>query len=595
MLRPYQSQCLQAIDNAFKNPNSRALVVMPTGTGKTHVFANVIKNWDFNKGKVLVLAHREELVFQAESKISHALDMGFWGEQNVLIEMGKLKAVTGASWASAPKCVVASVASLHEKRLAKFNSKEFGLVVIDEAHHAVKKNRTYYKVLEYFGLDNGLQVLGVTATPDRGDEEALGTVFNSVPFQYPILQAISDGFLVPVKQELVQVQDLDFSNVKISAGDLSAGQLNDILKQEEMAHRIVSPTIEIVGEKKTLVFTAGVEQAQKTAEIFNRHKPDSAICIVGKTDRQERRDLLKEYSEGKYQFLVGCGVFTEGFDEPTIQAVVVARPTRSRALYTQMVGRGTRILPSVIEGVGEPPDKFGVEVEGDYWRISTSEERKLAISQCDKPEVMVIDFVGNAGKHKLMYTGEILGGNYSPEVIEKAKEIITEKPEGVEIDEALMEAHQILREEKQRQLKDIIVKTQYTKKPVDPFDAFDLPSKGGGPPWEAKKPPTDKMVQFVKRSGVPVIRDMGQWYIGEPRKRKEWVKLTYYKCKHVIAELSKRKKEGKCSYKQACLLKKFGEDPNMSFTDARKVIDQIASNGWKPLEETIKKKLGIED
>ena len=253
--------------------------------------------------------------------------------------------------------------------------------------------------------------------------------------------------------------------MKISAGDLSAGQLNDILKQEEMAHRIVSPTIEIVGDKKTLVFTAGVEQAQKTAEIFNRHKPDSAICIVGKTDRQVRRDLLKEYSEGKYQFLVGCGVFTEGFDEPTIQAVVVARPTRSRALYTQMVGRGTRILPSVIEGVGEPPDKFGVEVEGDYWRISTSEQRKQAIAQCNKPEVMVIDFVGNAGKHKLMYTGDILGGNYSPEVIEKAKDIIAEKPEGVEIDEALQEAHQILKQEKERQLKDIIVKTVITGQP----------------------------------------------------------------------------------------------------------------------------------
>jgi superfamily II DNA or RNA helicase len=593
MLRPYQKDCLAAISSSFESDDSRCLVVMPTGTGKTHVFASVIRDWDIAKGKVLVLAHREELVFQAEAKISSALDSGFYGETNVLIEMGKLRAVSGTSFLGDPKCIVASVASLHTKRLQKFNANDFGLVVIDEAHHAVKKNKTYYKVLEHLGLGEGLQVLGVTATPDRGDEEALGTVFNKVAFSYAIKDAISDGFLVPVKQELVNVQGLDLSNVTVSHGDLSAGQLNDILKQEEMSHRVVHPTIEIVGDKKTLVFAAGVEQAQKMAEVFNRHRPDSAICIVGKTDRQVRRDLLKDYSSGKYQFLVGCGVFTEGFDEPTIDCVVVARPTRSRALYTQMVGRGTRVLPNIIEGVGTPPDVYETLVEGNHWNITNAEDRVAAISNSEKSELLVIDFVGNSGRHKLMYTGDILGGEYSQDVVDKAKEIITERPESVEIDEALKEAHELLQNERKRQLKDIIVKAKYTKKPVDPFDTFDLHNKRE-PPWGREKQPTDKMVAYIRRSKVPVVHDMGRWYVGEQNNRKDWKKLNYWKAKHIIAELSKRQKAGMCSYAQACLLKKFGEDPDMSFQDARVAIDKIAKNGWKPLEATIKKRLKID-
>ena len=233
-LREYQDRCVDGVHEAFASGNS-TLAVMPTGTGKTHCFASLVANWDSSKGKVLVLAHREELIFQARNKIDLALkDRGEYAA--VSVEMGQLRAATDAGLLGDPKCVVASVASLHQKRLERFTATEFGLIVVDEAHHAVKTNASYWTILKYF-QEGGCKVLGVTATPDRSDEEALGGIFETVAFSYDISEAVADGWLVPIRQEMVHVDGLDFSEISVNHGDLAPGQLNDILAAEEMCHK----------------------------------------------------------------------------------------------------------------------------------------------------------------------------------------------------------------------------------------------------------------------------------------------------------------------------------------------------------------------
>ena len=344
---------------------------------------------------------------------------------------------------------------------------------------------------------------------------------------------------------------------------------------------MVDPTVDIVGDRKTLVFAAGVPQAEKMCEIFNRHKPGSAICIVGTTDKELRRDLLARYSHGEFQFLCGCGVFTEGFDEPSIECVVQARPTRSRSLYAQMAGRGTRVLPGVIEGVGVPPDSYETEEEGGVWRIETPEDRRKAIAASAKPGLLIIDFVGNAGRHKLVYAGDLLGGEYSDEVVELANKTMAETDGPVEVDEALKNAKERIEQDRKDALKKIIGKTKYKRRPIDPFDMFDLSTKRE-PGWHKGRPPTDKMIEFLRRAKVPLVYDLGQWFIGEDGKKKERVKLTFWKAKETIAEIVRRRDEGLCTYAQARVLAKFGERTDISFDDASDVITEIAASGWKP-------------
>lgn len=320
------------------------LVVMPTGCGKTIVFGHAARDW--NWGRVMILAHREELIFQAAQKV------GAVCKEQCGIEMADLEVVEKSTYKQ--RVVVSSVQTLNSvrrgtRRMEKFDPLEFGLLIIDEAHHATAAS--YRRIVDWFGRNPDLRLLGVTATPDRADEEALGQVFESVAFEYGISDAVSEGWLVPIEQQFVHVEGLDLSQCRSDRNDLKESDVARIMEQEAMLHKVVSPTIELAGDKPTLLFCASVEQAHKSAEIFNRHKPQSAIAIDGTTDKEQRRDELKRFSRGEFQYLCNCGVFLEGFDEPRIAVVAMARPTKSRALYAQAIGRGTRPLPGVVDGL----------------------------------------------------------------------------------------------------------------------------------------------------------------------------------------------------------------------------------------------------
>jgi len=395
-LRDYQREAVTAIHKAFDESTS-TLFVCATGVGKTVIASHAIRE-RMHHGRVMVVVHRDELLNQAAQKLADVC--GCW----VDIE----KADQWAERSGKAKIVVTSVQTqvsgmAGKGRMSRFDPSEFATLWCDESHHATAPS--WLRVINYYRQNPKLRVLGCTATPDRHDEEALGKVFDSVAYTYELDRAISDGWLVPIHQRIVRVSGLDFSKVRETAGDLNGADLAAIMEYEDNLHRIAHPTIELAGERQTLVFTVTVAQAERLAEIFNRHRADCARVVTGKTPHEERRQLFADYQARRFQFLCNVGVVTEGVDVPGIECVSMARPTKSRALYAQMAGRACRPLTGIVDG------------------IDTPELRRAAIAGSRKPSMEVIDFTGNAGQHKLMTTADILGGNYTEEEVAEAAKI----------------------------------------------------------------------------------------------------------------------------------------------------------------------------
>lgn len=543
--RGYQRTARAKILDAFREFAS-TLVVMPTGTGKTILFADVIRC--FFPRRVMVIANRQELIFQARDKIKDATGL------SVEVEMGDSKAIASGGLFRRSAVVVSTIQTLTAGgdgggRMGKFDPNEFGLLVCDEAHHFVSPS--FRRAVEYFRTNTKLKVLGVTATPDRADEEALGQVFESVAYDYEILDAINDGWLVTIMQQMVSVADLDLSNVRVTAGDLNGADLAAIFESERNLHGVAGPTIDIVGDRRTLVFTSSVKHAEQLAAIFNRHKPGMAKWVCGKTDKNERAYINQEFHDGKLQILCNCGTHTEGFDSPGVECVVMARPTKSRSLYAQMVGRSTRPLPGVVDDCEDRP-----------------EARREAIARSAKPSCLVVDFVGNAGRHQLVTTADILGGNVSEEAVAAAATYARRNGGPVPMDALLEEAQRQQEEREKRRLEEearkrsLTVKTQYTSQVVDPFAILNLPqAKSRG--WDAGKVLSEKQRNFLRRSGV------------DPDK------MEYAKAKALIGELMNRWDKHLCTFGQAKVLKRFGVSTDLTFEQASKTIDAIAKNHWK--------------
>lgn len=325
-LRPYQFGALDGVRVAFDRGDRSTLVVCPTGTGKTVIFAELVREAVQQGIRVLVLAHRDELLKQARKKLEA---VGVWADT----EKGKSRASTLA------KVVVASVQSLRGKRLERFSPAQFGLIIVDESHHATATS--YRAVLDHFVE---ARVVGVTATPDRADGTALGEVFQSVAYRYELRQAIADEWLAPIVARRIVVDSVDLSTIHTRAGDLAQNELAEVMVDEEALRGVVVPLLDLAQDRRTIVFGVDVDHAHKLAALINAYRPGSARAVDGETDEATREQALVEFEVGQFQFLVNCALYTEGFDCPAVSCVAVVRPTKSRALYTQMVGRGTRLL-----------------------------------------------------------------------------------------------------------------------------------------------------------------------------------------------------------------------------------------------------------
>lgn len=541
-LRDYQRAAVGAVQDIFAEEQS-ALIVLPTGCGKTVVFAHVIAEMQAaGCGRVMVLAHREELIFQAAEKIEAVT-----GDRPD-IEMADFRAdqIMFRKAGVVVSSIQTQIAGENGAgRMTRFKPDDFGLVIIDEAHHATAAS--YRKVIEYYKRNPKTRILGVTATPDRADEQALGQVFGAVAYDYEIPTAITDGWLVPVLCRQVWVDSLDFSGVSTTAGDLNPGELAQIMEYEESLHGIADPLIEIAGDRKTLLFAASVAHAERLCDIINRHKQNAARWVCGTTPKEERRRLLGEFARGEAQFMVNVGVLTEGFDDPGIQVIGMGRPTKSRSLYAQMAGRGTRPLPGLV-------DKYG-----------TPDERRAAILSSHKPSVEIVDFVGNSGRHKLVSAADILGGDYEEAAVDRAREIVADGDEPMDVSEALEIAAEEIEEQKARERARVAAlkaKAQYRTNVADPFDVFGIeaPRQRG---WDLAAPPSEKQVALLAKFGI------------------DGSSMNKSQVSRLIGECIARSQRKQCTFKQAKLLAKYGYSTDASFKEASATIDALAKNGWR--------------
>ena len=369
-LRPYQEAAIRGGERwpgilPVLRRNRSALYIAATGTGKTTVAGEVVRRYQLAGYRSLWLAHRDELLEQAIGRL----------EEMTGVPPEKDKADQRASREA--KTVVASIQTLYrDSRLRRFPKDHFQFVVYDEAHHAVSD--TSQKILEHFG---DAKVLGMTATPDRADDKALGAVFDEVAYQYSLLEAIRDDYLVPIVGRKVSDFEIDLSALRTVAGDFLDKELEEIVAEYigPLAKSIVDETREL----KTMVFLPSVRASELMAEALIALGIDAAY-LSGKSSPEDRQAVLQQYRDGAISHLCNCNLFLEGFDEPSIECIAMCRPTMSRTVYAQAVGRGTRKHPG-------------------------------------KTDCLLLEFTWNSDQHKLVTAYELFAsGGYEEKVRDRA-------------------------------------------------------------------------------------------------------------------------------------------------------------------------------
>lgn len=527
--RPYQVEAIEAARASWETHRA-VLLVAATGLGKTVIASGILRE-RAEVGRTLFLAHRGELLMQAKAKLEA---FGLTCE----VEKAERRASVVGGLLGPSQVVLGSMQTLRGKRLERWPRDSFATIVIDEAHRSAA--RTYRQILRHF---DGAKVLGLTATPDRGDGVGLGGIFDACPFRYGMREGIQDGWLVPIRQQTVECADVDLSDVKTVAGDLSQEQLSRRLELDAVHHQIAGPLVELAGSRPTVVFTVSVDQAHALAGVIEGYGM-SARAVDGSLPTEIREERLAAFQAGEVQCLVNVSVLHEGWDAPHVGCVAVAAPTKSRGRYCQMIGRGTRSVAHL------PVD-------------TTPEERAQLIAASPKPDCLVLDFVGNAGRHRLISPMDVLAGRPLPPDLERRAKTLA--AEGLPSEEALAQAEReaVERERKAeaRRRREAKVRAQvaFRAQQVDPFGIVRADSKGPRA--------SEAQIRYLRSLGVDP-KDLRT-----PPSKREASKL--------IDRLQSRRKRDLCTYKQARLLAKYGLPTELTFAAAREAIDAIAANGWK--------------
>lgn len=321
-LRPYQITAKEAVLNEWRKGNRKTLLVLPTGSGKTIIFSSIVEEQVREGKRVLILAHRDVLIEQAAEKLKMTSNL------KCVFEKGK----SHYCGSDVPVTISSIQTMSKEERLEQFPKKYFHTIIIDEAHHSVAK--CYKRILDHFESAN---ILGVTATPDRGDLENLGAIFESVAYEYSIEEAVAQGYLCKIKAQMIPVE-IDLNHVSSSNNDFDKNEVDTEL--DSCLEQIAFHMKFFCQKRKTVVFLPLIKTAQKFVKILENHDI-KAIELNGKTPERER--ILKEFENGKYDVLCNAVLLTEGWDCPKVDCIIVLRPTRRRSFYQQMVGRGMRI------------------------------------------------------------------------------------------------------------------------------------------------------------------------------------------------------------------------------------------------------------
>jgi ATP-dependent helicase IRC3 len=329
--RPYQQEALAAIESGLTRNITRPLVSLPTGCGKTVVFSQLIAK-RAKEGRSLIIAHREELLNQAKEKIaivSPNLSTGIVKAESNQVDKDVL---------------IASIQTLARANRISQLPNNINTIIIDEAHHS--PSDSYKLVLEHLGVfrdDNPPLTLGVTATPERLDKKALSNIFQEIVYQKNILEMMIAGYLCDLRAIQIKL-DIDFNKLKTSMGDYAEIELSQAMLEAKAPSLIAEKVSKFASDRKTLIFTPNVELAYQIADAC-QELGLAAKAIDGSLDSQTRKGILEQFDNGSVSILINCNILTEGFDAPNVSCVVMARPTKSKSLYMQCVGRGTRLHP----------------------------------------------------------------------------------------------------------------------------------------------------------------------------------------------------------------------------------------------------------
>lgn len=512
-LRPYQAEARDAIFREWDKGNDKTLLVLPTGTGKTIVFSDVTQECVRRGERVLILAHRGELLDQAADKLKRSTGL--------VAAVEKAEQSCQGSWY---RVVVGSVQTLmREKRLAGFSQDYFDDIIIDEAHHAISDS--YQRVLEHF---SAAKVLGVTATPDRGDMRNLGQIFDSLAYEYTLPRAIKEGYLSPIKAVTIPLK-LDLSGVAMQSGDFKASDIDTAL--DPYLYQIADEMINYCKDRKTVVFLPLIKTSQKFRDILNS-KGFRAAEVNGES--ADRAEILRDFDAGKYNVLCNSMLLTEGWDCPSVDCIIVLRPTKVRSLYCQMVGRGTRLC------------------EG-------------------KENLLLLDFLWHTERHELCRPAHLICEN--EEVAKKMTENMADQAGcPIDLEAAEQKAGEDVVAEREKALADKLREMRTRKrKLVDPLQyemsiqAEDLSSYVPAFGWECA-PPSDKQKAALEKMGIfpDEIDNAG-------------------KAAMILDRLQKRRNEGLTTPKQIRFLegKGFLHVGEWSFLEASKLITRIAANDWR--------------
>ena len=511
-LRPYQQQARDRIHAEWDTGHTRTLLVLPTGTGKTIVFASVAADQVRAGDRVLILAHRGELLEQAADKLQRSTGL--------VSAVEKAESTCLDSWF---RVVVGSVQTLQRTaRLERFPQDYFGTIIIDEAHHAITDG--YRRILDYF---SGAKVLGVTATPDRGDMRNLGEVFDSLAFEYKLTDAIKEGYLCKIMAQTIPLQ-LDITSVAMSGGDYAVGDLGTAL--DPYLEQIAAEMARRCKSRKTVVFLPLIKTSQKFRDLLNTYGFRAAE-VNGQSD--DRRQVLADFDAGKYNVLCNSMLLTEGWDCPSVDCVVVLRPTKVRSLYSQMVGRGTRLSPG-------------------------------------KTDLLLLDFLWMTDKHELCRPADLVCEDRT--VARQMTEHLAETGCPEDIEEAAAQASEdVVAQREEALAKQLEEQRRKKAKLVDPLQyemsiqAEDLAGYVPAFGWEAG-PPSEQQTAALEKLGIlpDAVESAG-------------------KAALLLDRLNKRRDEGLTTPKQIRCLEKYGFQHvgTWSFEAARHMIDRIAAQGWR--------------
>lgn len=512
-LRPYQEEAKESIFEEWDKGVLKTLLVLPTGCGKTVVFAKVAEDCVRRGDRVLILAHRGELLEQAADKIAKVTGLGCATE--------KAEQSCRGSWF---RITVGSVQTLmREKRLGQFQADYFNTIIIDEAHHCISDS--YQKILQHF---SSAHVLGVTATPDRGDMQNLGQVFDSLAYEYTLPKAIKEGYLSPIKALTIPLQ-LDLSGVSMQSGDFKAGDIATAL--DPYLYQIADEMEKYCKDRKTVVFLPLVKTSQKFKDILNE-KGFCAAEVNGES--RDRAEVLEAFDRGDYNVLCNSMLLTEGWDCPSVDCVIVLRPTKVRSLYSQMVGRGTRLC------------------EG-------------------KDHLLLLDFLWHTERHELCHPADLICEK--KEVAQKMTENL-EQAAGtlMDLEEAEKKASEDVIAEREESLAKQLAEMKHRKrKLVDPLQfemsiqAEDLAGYVPAFGWEMAPPSDSQKKELEKRGILPDEIDNAG------------------KASKILDRLHRRQEEGLTTPKQIRCLEKYGFQHvgTWSFEAGKNMIDRIAANGWR--------------